>query len=78
MGWAVLGLRPHVFKPNESKVAAAAALLYGPKSVSKSAKRPLSYGGAATPAERKCETGIAIQPVNPRTARELRTRRSGL
>ena len=36
---------------NESKVAAAAARLYGPQSVSKAVKRPLSYGGAATPAE---------------------------
>ena len=63
---AVLGLRPHVFKPNESKIAAAAARLDGPKRVSKSAKRPLSYGGVATPAKQKCEPGIAIQPVNPR------------
>ena len=30
------------------------------------------------PAEQNCESGIAIQPVNPHTARELRARRNGL
>ena len=75
---SVLGLRPRVFKPNESKVTAAAARLYGPKSVSKTVESSLSYGGAATPAERKRESGVAIQPMNPSTARELRTRRSEL
>ena len=65
------GCRPRVFKPDESKVVAAGAPLYGRKSVSETVESSISHGGAATPAERKCEPGIAIQPMNPRTAREL-------
>ena len=50
----------------------------GPQSVSKAVKRPLSYDGAATPAEQKVQSIVQIQPMNPHTARELRTRRNGL
>ena len=77
---AVSHFSPHVFKLNESKVAAAAAPLYGRKSVSKAVKSPLSYGagGGSGPAEQKCESGIEIQLVTPHTARELRTRRGEL
>ena len=32
--------------------------------------------GGGQPADEKCHLGIRIQPVNPHTARELRTRRS--
>ena len=35
-------------------------------------------GAPYEPGEQKCESGIAIQPVDPHTARELRARRSGL
>ena len=66
-----LGFLPRVFKTNESKVAATGALLaWGTKAVKR--------GAPCEPAEQKCQSGIAIQPVNPHTARELRTRRNGL
>ena len=34
--------------------------------------------GGGQPTDQKCESSIVIQPVNPHTARELRTRRRTL
>ena len=57
--WVVFGFLPRVFKTNESKVAAAGALLVW-------AKKRVKSGAPYEPAEQKCQSGIEIQPVNPR------------